>query len=148
MFRKLFSKRAPDVSEKTAFDPIQAAVAALLVEAACADENFDERERAIIDKSLAAKFGLGAEEARALREEGERIQANAIDIQRFTRIVKTMDHKEKIALIEKLWEIVLSDGERDPHEDTLIRRICGLIYVSDPESGAARSRAEARLAAR
>jgi uncharacterized tellurite resistance protein B-like protein len=42
--------------------------------------------------------------------------------------------------------VVLSDGERDPHEDTLIRRICGLIYVEDRESGQARLRAEAALA--
>lgn len=149
MFKKLFSRGVQnDVSSRTAFDPMQAAVAALLVEAARADETFDDRERAIIDKALAAKFELTAENAAAVRAEGERIQEQATDIQRFTRIAKTMDHEEKVALIEKLWEVVLSDGERDPYEDALIRRICGLIYVSDPQSGAARSRVEARLAGR
>ena len=145
MFRKLFSKQKPEPSGEASFDPLHAAVAALLVEAARADENFDEREQSIIEQSLAAKFDLDPERAAALRAEGERIQENAVDIQRFTRLAKTMAHEEKIALIEQLWAIVLADGERDPYEDTLIRRICGLIYVSDPESGAARSRAKARL---
>jgi len=149
MFDKLFAKfkkqpapaPAPDVS-----DDMEIAIAALLVEAARADERYEDHEKLLIDKTLAAKFDLSAQRASALRAKGEAAQHEAIDIHRFTRIAKAMDGAEKIALIEQLWEIVLSDGDRDPHEDTLIRRICGLIYVNDPDSGAARLRIEAKLA--
>ena len=126
-------------------DPLQLAIAALLVEAACADENYETSEKVIIDKTLAAKFELDADAAAELRAKGEAAQANAHDIQRFTKVAKEMPEAEKVAFIEQLWEIVLSDGERDPFEDTLIRRICGLIYVEDRESGAARARVAARL---
>jgi uncharacterized tellurite resistance protein B-like protein len=125
---------------------MQLAVAALLVEAARADERYDEGEKAIIDQSLMAKFALSQQAAQTLRAAGEEAQASALDIQRFTRIAKEMSAEEKVAFIEQLWEIVLSDGERDSYEDTLMRRICGLIYLEDRDSGQARIRVAARLA--
>jgi len=146
MFDKLFGKKtAKPEADADECDPMHRATAALLVEAACADEKYEDHEKLLIDKTLAAKFNLEADAAAALRAKGEAAQADALDIQRFTRVVKEMAGDEKIAFIEQLWEIVLSDGERDPFEDTLIRRICGLIYVEDRDSGAARARVAARL---
>ncbi|MEZ5892688.1 MAG: TerB family tellurite resistance protein [Parvularculaceae bacterium] len=139
--RKLTSRQA----EKNSSDPLQLAFAALLVEAARADEDYSEKEAAIIDRALARKFSLDAGAAATLRAEAEAAQARATDVQRFTRIAKEMNAEEKIALIEDLWSIVLADGSRDPFEDTLIRQICGLIYVDDKDSGAARAQVAARL---
>ena len=48
-------------------------------------------------------------------------------------------------LIEKMWEIVYADGVLDDYEANLLRRVAGLIYVPDRESGAARQRVLARL---
>jgi uncharacterized tellurite resistance protein B-like protein len=42
---------------------------------------------------------------------------------------------------------VLADERLDPYEDNLLRRVAGLIHVSDAESGAARQRVKARMAA-
>ena len=44
-------------------------------------------------------------------------------------------------LIETLWEIVLSDGEVHDFESNLIRRLAGLLYISDVDSGNAKIRA-------
>jgi uncharacterized tellurite resistance protein B-like protein len=146
MFDKLFAKirSTPDAPANNT-NPMHLALAALLVEAARADDKYEDNEIAIIDKFLMAKFSLDLKAAQALRAKAEEAQANALDIQRFTKIAKEMSPEDKIAFIEQLWTIVLSDGDRDPYEDTLIRRICGLIYVEDPESGAARARVAARL---
>ena len=51
------------------------------------------------------------------------------------------DNEKKILLIEALWEIVLSDGEIHDFESNLIRRLAGLLYISDVNSGNARKRA-------
>lgn len=131
--------------EKTSDDPLPLAFAALLVEAARSDETYTAKEAQIIDRALAGKFSLTAEQAAGIREKAEAAQAHATDVQRFTRVAKEMNHDDKRALLEDLWMIVLSDGARDPFEDTLVRQICGLIYVDDRESGLARSRAIARL---
>ena len=145
MFDKLFTRKKTEDSNVSPEDELRHAVSALLVEAARADDQYDDREKAIIDSALAATFDLSASDAGVLRRAGETAQAGALDIQRFTRVAKQMSHEQKIAFVERLWEVVLSDSVRDPFEDALIRRICGLIYLDDKESGAARSRVAARL---
>jgi len=148
MFDKFFKKKhaGSDANEQAAdADPMQLALAVLCVEAARADENYEAHEIAIIDRFLAKRFTLSPEDAAALRARAEAAQTEALDIQRFTKVAKEMSSEEKINFVEHLWRIVLSDGDRDPFEDTLIRRICGLIYVNDPESGAARARVAASL---
>lgn len=147
MLDKLFDRfRQQSATEPSQeIDALQLAFAALLVEAARADEVYAQHEIAIIDRALQQKFSLNSDDAAALRTKAESVQENATDIQRFTRVAKEMSHEEKISLIEEIWEIILSDGERDSFEDTLVRRICGLIYVDDRESGEARQRIAARL---
>ena len=153
MVKKLFSKKtAAETGRNDAAndvgDELALAIAALMVEAARADDHYEEREKTIITRGLATMFELKDDAAAALCASAEKSQAEALDIQRFTRIAKTMTADDKITFLETMWEIILSDGERDPYEDTLMRRICGLIYVEDRESGHARARVEARLSAK
>ena len=146
MLDKLFDRfKNESVADQAPEEPLELAFAALLVEAARADETYDEREAVIIERALKQRFSLSDAKANELRHKAEAAQAGASDIHRFTKIAKAMSRSEKIELIEDLWGIVLSDGERDPYEETLIRQICGLIYVDDQDSGAARSRVTARL---
>ena len=58
-----------------------------------------------------------------------------------SKINKNFSDKKKILLVETLWEIVLSDGEIHDYESSLIRRLSGLLYISDVNSGNARKRA-------
>jgi len=44
-----------------------------------------------------------------------------------------------------MWEVVYADGVLDDYEANLLRRVAGLIYVPDRESGQARQRVIARL---
>ncbi|WP_165793488.1 TerB family tellurite resistance protein [Hyphococcus luteus] len=145
MFDKLFDRFKSEAPEESADTRLELAFAALLVEAARIDEEYSDDERAIIDGALKKRFGLSDADASAMRARAEAEQAGATDIQRFTKIAKAMTREEKIDLLEELWEIALSDGARDPYEETLIRQICGLIYVDDQDSGAARARVAARL---
>ena len=55
-------------------------------------------------------------------------------------INKNFNEDKKLLLIEALWEIVLSDGEIHDFESNLIRRLAGLLYISDVDSGNARKR--------
>jgi len=48
-------------------------------------------------------------------------------------------------LMEMLWEVVFADGEEHAFETNLMRRLAGLLYVTDQESGAARRRVRTRL---
>ncbi|SDX21760.1 TerB family tellurite resistance protein [Roseicitreum antarcticum] len=121
------------------------AVCAVLIEAARADGSYDDAERIAVGGLLADMFDLNPDAALALRAQGEVAQAEASDIVRFTRVTKSaLSDEDRVALIEGLWQVVLVDHHRDPHESALMRHIAPLLAVSDHESAAARQRVLAR----
>ena len=127
-------------------DDLQTAVAVLLVEAARRDDTFDGVERATIERLLAEKFGLSAEATGQLLAEAESAADRTSQLHPFTRLaVERMDPQQRIRLIEMLWEVAYADGILDPEEDSLVRRIAGLIYVSDADRVAARQRVLQRI---
>jgi len=60
-------------------------------------------------------------------------------------MVENFTEEERIGVIEMLWEAAYSDGALNGDEDALIRRVAGLIYVSDMDRGEAKRRARMRL---
>lgn len=129
-------------------EKLEISVAALMVEAARMDETFDPAERATIERLLAAKFHLDPEAAHRLVTQAEQAVRQSTQYFPFThRVVESMDAEERIGVIEMLWKVAYADGVLDPHEDMLVRRIAGLIYVPDRDRGVARKRALEKLAA-
>jgi uncharacterized tellurite resistance protein B-like protein len=127
-------------------DALEVALAALLVEAANSDHHFDESERATIARLLERRFGLSHEDARALLAAGEREAGREAEIFHLTRTInQRWSRAEKIELIEMLWEVAYADGVLDEYEDSLLRRVGGLVYVPDRERGLARRRVLRRL---
>jgi uncharacterized tellurite resistance protein B-like protein len=128
------------------FDALQLAAAALMVEAATMDSAFEASERERIGQLVQERFALSADEAADLIAEAERTAADSVAWQGFTNAIKDgFDHDERVQLIEMLWEVVYADGALHDYEASLLRRITGLLYVSDRESGEARKRVLARL---
>jgi len=71
---------------------------------------------------------------------------DSVELHGFTSaLVKQLGHEERVELVEMLWEVVYADGELHPFEANLLRRVAGLLYVTDQESGAARARALDRM---
>lgn len=137
--------RAPDEDDKHGTDELQLAAAALLVEAAAMDETFDAAERRKILALIERRFTVTPEEAAALIELAEAEIADSAHLYRFTRVVNDQfSPEERIELIEMLWEVAYADGHVHAYESNLLRRIAGLIYVSDRDSGLARQRVRAR----
>jgi len=122
------------------------ALAALLVDAARRDDSYDVSEKHAIDRILAAEHGLESGAATALRQKAENAQDEAMGLFRFTHSLKeTTPFEDRVKIIEYLWEVALADGDRDAVEDNLVRRVCGLLGVSDRDSGLARQRVAAKL---
>lgn len=125
---------------------LRRAVAALMIQAARLDENFDTRERAAILDLAARRFGLAPAEGEALLAEAEAHLDGRQALHGYTRVVKqAFDYDERVELLEMLWEVVYTDGELHHYESNLMRRLAGLLQVEDRDSGAARKRAVARL---
>lgn len=137
--KKLFA--SAQAQQPLAQDDLKLAAAALLVEAAVMDGNFDDAERTVVTRLLTERFTLDAAEVQELLSQAEATIANANELYTLTRTVKdNFEHTERIGLIEMLWEVAYADGELHDYESNLVRRLAGLLYVSDRESGEARNR--------
>ena len=114
----------------------------LMIEAAYTDGQIDASELNKIKLSLINIFSEDPKEVNLVLEKAEENKNNSKSLHHYTSLInKNFDDKKKILLIEALWEIVLSDGEVHDFESNLIRRLSGLLYISDVNSGNARKRA-------
>ena len=112
------------------------AAAVLMVEVAVQDGQFDSAERSTIEKSLTNKLNLSMDDAKELLELAEDKQNQSVQILSFTNEIKNhFDDQGRAHIMEMLWEVVFADGEEDSYESNLMRRIAGLLYISDKESG-------------
>jgi uncharacterized tellurite resistance protein B-like protein len=125
---------------------LQIAVAALLVQAATMDDTFDAAERATIERLLAARFDLQGDSVRVLLAAAEDAAERSSQLYSFIHVVvEQLNAEERVQIIEMMWEVAYADGVLDPDEDALLRRVAGLLYVSDYDRGAARKRVLQRI---
>ena len=144
--RKLLFEGPEAVDEPLDETDAQVALAAILVEAARADDHFADTEREMIDRVLRRRYGLSEARAAEIRGEGEALQAEAADVVRFTRAIKdAVPHDERYGVVEALWEVIYADGLREADESALMRRLAGLLYVPDRDVAIARQRVAERL---
>jgi uncharacterized tellurite resistance protein B-like protein len=127
-------------------DGIRLACAALLMEAAQIDGDLEDRERDVVRRLLERRFGLSPDQAAALAAAAEQKAEHSAQLFGFTRLVnEQLSRARRIELLEMLWEVAYADGVLDPLEDAMLRRVGGLVDVSDHERGEARLRVLRRL---
>ena len=131
------------VETKAAVDVTpELAAAALMVEAAMSDGVYANVEHDEILDVLVTSFKLDADAAEAVLKQAEDLAEQAVDHHRFTKVVKMLDHDQRMQFMTDLWRVALADGERDAHEDMLLRRLAPLLALSDRERAEARQAAE------
>tara|TARA_Y100001970_G_scaffold271435_1_gene366685 strand:- start:2111 stop:2557 length:447 start_codon:yes stop_codon:yes gene_type:complete len=114
----------------------------LMIEAAYTDGQIDSNELSKIKLSLINVFNEDSDEVNLVLQEAIKNKNNSKSLHHYTSVInKNFNDNKKLLLIESLWEIVLSDGEIHDYESNLIRRLAGLLYISDVNSGNARKRA-------
>ena len=120
-----FNKKNKEIIENSS-----AKIAALLIHVAKIDENYTQNEREIIKKAI-IELGSEGDEADNLLIEAEELEKKSNQILDFTRQVKNLDEESKIKIVESLWKIIYSDNNADMYENSLMRRLTGLLYL-DP----------------
>ena len=137
MFKKLFKKKNINSTDDKII-----LIAALLIHAAKIDENYTENEKNIIKKALIELDNLNNYKIDEIMKLAEKKEKESNQIVEFTQKIKKENIDFKLKIIEILWKIVYSDGTNDNYESNLIRRVCGLLYVSDKESGVIKLKVE------
>ena len=130
MFKKIFNKQ-----KKESLDNKNVLVAALLIHAAKIDENYTDIEKEIIKKALVELNNISSDQAENLIKFAEKKEEESNQIVEFTREIKKYSMEFRLKIIEVIWKIVYSDGTSDDYESNLIRRICGLLYISGKDNG-------------
>jgi uncharacterized tellurite resistance protein B-like protein len=129
--------------EALSLDQYQLATAALLIEVACADRNFERQELEALKAVLARQFQLDAARLQALTELAESEKDQATSLYQFTQLINQQCRAdEKYQLMKSMWEIAYADNKLDKYEEHLIRKVADLIYV--PHSDFIRAKLEAR----
>ena len=109
-------------------------IAALLIHAAKIDEIYSDNEKKIILNFIKNNVNENNSSEEILNQ-AEKLEENSNQLLNYTKIIKDSPLKTKSEIIEQLWKILISDNSIDLYESNLMRRICGLIYFSDKESG-------------
>ena len=135
MFKKIFKKQ-----KKENLNNKNILVASLLVHAAKMDENYTDLEKKIIIKALVDLNNVSKDQAEELIKDAEKKEKESNQIIEFTSEIKKYSMEYRLNIIEIIWKIVYSDGTSDNYESNLIRRLCGLLYVSDKDSGMIKSK--------
>ena len=129
MFKKIFKKKNESPSSKNVL------IIALLIHAAKIDENYTENEKEIIKKVIIDLNKINTDQANELLKLAEKKEEESNQIIEFTKEIKKYSKEFKLKIVEIIWKIVYSDGTSDNYESNLIRRICGLLYISDKDNG-------------
>ena len=140
MFKKIFGKK----NEKK-IDNKNILIAALLIHAAKIDDNYTSVEKEIIKKALISLFAIEPEETEELLKKAEKKEQESNQIIEFTRQIKKNSMEFRLKIIEILWKIVYSDSTDDNYESNLIRRVCGLLYISDKDNGIIKLKIKSRI---
>lgn len=111
-------------------DKKQLAEAALMYHVIAVDGIIRDEEKARMAELLSQQFELSDEEVKSLTIEAKTAEQEAIDLYKFTSILKhALNEEERIKIIEHLWEMVFADGVLHELEDNVVWRIAELLAV-------------------
>ena len=115
----------------------------LMIEAANTDGEVTQEELNKISHSLIGVFKEDPKAVEVSLTKAFENKDNSKSLYYYTsKLNKSYSNENKIKLIEVLWEIILADNEIHDFETNLIRRLAGLLYISDVECGNAKIRAD------
>ncbi|WP_415284738.1 TerB family tellurite resistance protein [Candidatus Pelagibacter sp. Uisw_130] len=119
-------------------------IAALLIHVAKIDENYEDKEKEIIRKTL-IELGATISNIDKLIADASVMEENSNQILSFTREVKNAPESDKIRIVESLWKIIYSDDNADMYETNLMRRLAGLLYIDAKTMGDLKEKVKKKL---
>ncbi len=138
ILKNFFEEKDTDTND---FDSLEL-LCGLMIEAANSDGHIETEEVDNISSLLINVFKENADDVKIKLQQAINNRNNSKSLFYYTsKINKIYSDEKKLLLIETLWEIVLSDGSLHDYESSLIRRLAGLMYISDVNSGNAKKRA-------
>ena len=120
-----------EIEEESDLSQLNNACAALLVEIAFADKEFDETEKISLKQTLIKTYAIEDNEIDEIIKDAENTVSESTSLYGYTRIVNDeFEYKDKLSLLRNLWKVAYADGNLDKYEEYLIRKISDLVHIS------------------
>ena len=120
-----------EIIEESDLSSLNNACAALLVEIAFADKDFDETEKQALKQALIETYDISESEIQEIIEDAETTVDESTSLYGYTRIVNDeFGYEDKLNLLKNLWKVAYADGYLDKYEEHIIRKISDLIHIS------------------
>ncbi len=137
--KKFFGEKSSNNENQDALNSsvIEEAVVVLLLRAANIDGKKDEQEIEAIKRLIIQQFNYDEEKADLLITSASEKEESSADLFEWSKIINDhYDLDSKKIVFSMMCEIICADGLIDPFESNLIRRLSGLLYISDKDAGA------------
>lgn len=137
--KKFFGEKSSNKENQDALNSsvIEEAVVVLLLRAANIDGKKDEQEIEAIKRLIIQQFNYDEEKADILITSASEKEESSADLFEWSKIINDhYDLDSKKIVFSMMCEIICADGLIDPFESNLIRRLSGLLYISDKDAGA------------
>ncbi|MCL9781210.1 TerB family tellurite resistance protein [Vibrio sp. S4M6] len=109
------------------------AMASLLCEVADADHQSSSIESHTKSALLTRLLGVSSEESQTLINEAEEKVKKSASLYDFTSQLRELSQEARFELIKAMWEVANADGNIDPLEEAVIRKVAELLYVDHSE---------------
>ncbi len=128
---KALFEAGPQSSDRMDQDTLNLACAALLIEVAVIDQEFDAREFNALKSILIEQYGIAEEECDSLAQMAQQECEESTSLYQFTqRVNQQCSPEQKYDLVKGMWTIAYADGDLDKYEEYIIRKTCDLLYVA------------------
>jgi uncharacterized tellurite resistance protein B-like protein len=120
-------------AEKRRFeeDDHRLAAAALLYHVISVDGTVSEQEATRLHELLAERYGLDEAETSDLVREAETAEEEAVDLYRFTSLLKDrLEEADREQIVAMMWDLVYQDGHLHEFEDNAVWRVAELLGIS------------------
>ena len=143
--KNIFKQSKIDTQETNSKEELNL-LCGLMLETAQVDGRVDQIEINKISKTLTEIFQQNQSKVEFALQNSLKEIHEPKSLHSFTsKLNKKFSNKKKVLLIESLWKIILTDGKVHEYESNLIRRLAGLLYISDVGCANAKKRAQINL---
>lgn len=101
----------------------------LMLQLSHADFNSEQQEHQVVLQYLQQEFGLTAAAAELVFTAALAQAGDATCLHGFTSKLKELPYAKRLALLDQLWKVAYADGELEPNEEAMLRKIADLLFI-------------------
>jgi uncharacterized tellurite resistance protein B-like protein len=114
------------------FSSIENALCILLVDIARADDEFTDNESSLIISLMKKYFNIDDEGVKTLIKSAEEYFKREDSIYEYTVIInQNFSNENKYELLRDLWRLAFADNKMDIYEESMVKKISGLLDVDN-----------------